>query len=452
MSVATIEQISDRPPDRPPRMSLSQCPVCHEEVAVPDSLPTILRHHTDSEMRCPWCGEQSPLRQLRITPMIEIVDRDGQSLPVQAFSAAGDETGGSIAEAEFQSPDVDGFDGPTFAIDTGNADPGGRPSSVTGESVSTGSFDESEFRLSDPTPSSAMSNVGTGSLRTSPAPRTKSSPMGTLLGFLVGPPIALVLGYFILSAFGRVPDLGFWPFTGSDKSGRSSRVAAAPVQPSVDRPRPKPMQEPVPMTMPEPVGEEPVGEELVGEEPVGEEPVGEEPVGEEPVVAPESESSTVEPADVLTNDQTEVRTPAFDESVDVAEGADLAVKMLKKLPDVPNENLRPAIIQTYRQLAEVGSGGPNRVEAAALLQAVIESPHQEVLRRLGPKMLAQLARDGRGLFLIGERVGDRMVGDGDLSMRLMIDDDAAAGDGPVMVFGVVNEDSSAIRASIVEAL
>ena len=412
-------------------MSLSQCPVCHEEVAVPDSLPAILRQHADPEMRCPWCGEQTPLRQLRVTPMIEIVDRDGHPLPIDGLAGGGGLSGGAIAEAEFQSADVDGFDSPGFAIDTGdNKFQGEATFSRGGDSTPALELDESEFQLADPPASPMVGGVDTGLLKTSASPRKKSSPMKSMLGFLAGPPIAAVLGYFILSAVGRVPDLGFWPFNGSDNAGRSTRVAAAPVQPAVDRPRPQPMQQPVPMTMPEPVGEEPA----VASEPAG---------GGFDVAELSMDSGATSIA---------VEPPTFDDSVDVLAESAKATQILRKLPTEAPEKIRGYTIRTYVLLSKIAGGGPERARIQPLIDALKQSPQRDLLQELGPSVIPGLARRGSGLFFIGERIGDRIVGNGDVSMRLMVDDDAAAGDGPVMVFGVVNEDSSAIRASIVEGL
>lgn len=214
-------------------MNQPKCPQCAETVAVPASADRILREYPNALAVCPWCDESTPLRKLRLIRSVTFTDASGQPIDDRNFSGV-DLTGVHPDDGYLGAGDSieDISDHPTMA------DYRTRPTLTesTAESGfdSIGTDEEDEYRFAEPTVANRPMPM---KVRPSTVQRRpKKSAWRSLAGIALGPPIAALLAYFILSAVGKVPDLGFWPFLESSNDAStttSSRVAAPPMQRTV---------------------------------------------------------------------------------------------------------------------------------------------------------------------------------------------------------------------------
>lgn len=477
-------------------MSLSQCPRCDEDVSLPDAIEQVLRSHPGAMMRCPRCGEDTPLKQIDRPPMIEIVDRDGQ--PITATSAVIEPESANLAvdnrvdngplatadhEPEFDFGEPSGED--VWADDSNAA--------MTID-VAMASDDDDEYQLRDPV-GGDLASTGSSTtprsiheLKTGPRrPRKKTSALKTLLGIAVGPPAALVIGYFILSAAGSVPDLGFWPFVASTTPARQTPAYVAPVQPSVatrsetsvrENSRPESRQpEPsrperieLPMPTDESFGDEPV-DELSNE--LSNEPEDIEVGGDSPT-AMLTDGSRRPSMDVDRNDPdvdvVEIPTPpANPESLETL--IDQTRQSILDLENTPARELQKPTVAAFRMLCDIAGQEPNRSPAIEkLLDTIKTSSHLNKFRAIAPLLMDSILRSGDGMFFIGriDPQGDLMIAGGptlplaieaaELKNRAEMkpDGDLAQNDGeaagPVMVLGRMDssENLTIFRASIIE--
>lgn len=237
-------------------MMISRCPRCDEAYLIPaGSFPE------NSYAQCPWCRETFPLEEAlkRLPPVLEIMDAGGNAIqPAVATrtgaAAASSFGGASFSAAPGQRDDFGGgntFDDSTSEdlLATIDASSPYREESTDFAveeplrlETSSESDVEPEFLLPEqdenqrPAP---MRVQGTPSLQSKPRRKKKSSPIRTLIGFALGPVIALPLVGGILLAMGRAPDLGFYPFDGSfDGNSARNLSASAPVNLPAPGPRP----------------------------------------------------------------------------------------------------------------------------------------------------------------------------------------------------------------------
>ncbi|MEM9587452.1 MAG: hypothetical protein AAGA03_09225 [Planctomycetota bacterium] len=97
-----------------------------------------------------------------------------------------------------------------------------------------------EFNLTDRAARHPEAVKSLENVQVSPVRRKKSTPVGKLIGIVLGPIVALPLAGGILLFLGKAPDLGFFPFDGSFNSAKSPTSAAQlPDDPPRQRDRPQ---------------------------------------------------------------------------------------------------------------------------------------------------------------------------------------------------------------------
>ena len=276
-------------------MMLSQCPQCDEKMMVPAEAMAASASGRQLSVDCPWCGEQSPLSRINTIPIARVRDESGEDFLVGPTAAAAIAASPAAAAASDEwaepifgeEPPLDGNDtrpsGPGVvaaeadsatadAIQTmdanayrehdsdsaGVVDQFGHPNeadralseeaaAAAAVAEATSETNPDRFQLAGPAAGqgigpSAGIGPATATVSRSVTPmkgrrKPKSSAWKSLVGAALGPFFALGLGYLILSAVGKVPDWGFWPFDGNNGSAPSARrTAAAPLRPSTMTP------------------------------------------------------------------------------------------------------------------------------------------------------------------------------------------------------------------------
>ena len=433
-------------------MSLSKCPRCDEDVSVPPATAALLRSHPDALMRCPRCGEDSALSRLSVPPSIDIVDRNGMSL----LNDAADQFG-SIGPGR-----------PYYAADGG-------PHYAAGDVIDEGldftnvpvndeeDSDELVLRPAVGSDRPAATATAPMNLKTGPARGRTSTPMWkTLLGVAAGPPIAAVVGYFILSAAGRVPDLGFWPFIG-ENAPRPVRTAAAPPRSVAAAQRPETLS--MPSIDDGPIDDGPIEMTMPGDDP---DPTDQPPNSMAELTAMETAASDVpnDPAPVaddIPETVTEVDLfdpPAIDPTVapenpeSLRSDIDQAIGLIGSFEGKPLPQLKEPVTAGFSLLSRIAGQTPSPSDQTERLVTTINDwSGRRLLSRLSPLLMTDVLATGDGLFLVGESNGDATLTliDG---RRFEIDSAEPVPTGPVMVFAKVDSpvDPQILTASIVAAM
>ena len=161
-------------------------------------------------------------------PMIEIFDGSGQRLAGPDMTSPANHSGSASPDGGLEMLTADAPAGPGGFSPTFDAGIGNGLQIEDDREDDDRDDEDGEWKLREPVGSS-MAAAPAVSLQTSPPPRRRETPMWkSLLGVAAGPPIALVAGYFLLAAAGRVPNLGFWPFIEQTPATRRVVTAAPP--------------------------------------------------------------------------------------------------------------------------------------------------------------------------------------------------------------------------------
>lgn len=220
-------------------MIVCSCPRCDEAFRIPSgNIPD------DAYAECPWCHESFPASEFleKLPPIVALTSSMG--LPLHASDAeAQDFSSGINQPAEDAYGAGDQFGNESAAVEPSQDFSGFSPDANyddnPGPSVlppADSDLVEPEFQLNDESGAPIAGNtlapmkVGPAHVTTSRPRRKKGSPIKGMIGVIFGGLLALPIAGGILLAFGKAPNLGFYPFDGSF-SATSSRRPAPPIDP-----------------------------------------------------------------------------------------------------------------------------------------------------------------------------------------------------------------------------
>lgn len=414
--------------------------------------------------------------------MIQMIDRDGQPLPTTLAAAAlRDDVSTAGQTGPLDSLD-DPFGGDPVASPFGEDEMGivDKPvaSNVAGTDIGVDIGDDDEYQLREPIGGGVSSASSVGELRTRPPrARKKTSVLKSILGVAAGPPLALVLGYFILSAVGSVPDLGFWPFIADQSDRRTTRVAGPPVERREtentaaendrlvndhvgndhvgndrvvnDRSResaPQPRPAPIELKMPsdDDQDSQPSGVVFESTDPAPD-------VATKPQTNVESIVEIVPPESPTLD---AISPPPNPQSLEAL--VEKTQSMIIALQDVPPKDLQKPTLAAFRSLCDIAGQSPKPSESIkSLTETISSSPHRNKFRGVAPLLMDSILRNGNGMFFIGQLSQQRelVIAKGP-TLTLTTQNDSNLPTGLVMVFGQVelNAEPQIIRASIVESV